>query len=143
MGPETGDVRRWVTSAASMAWNASVVVVVSLLCSLVQRLAWGRAAAATGRTSARWFMPPGQSRGLMAGTHIERAGHRRMRNSPVEAKEGIPWLLEGIALALPALVPAPRTPPMQSESGPCARWSKKSCRPGLLAISIDCHSGFG
>lgn len=120
------------------------VVVVSFLRSLVQRLAWDELLRQQVGQVRMVFMPLVNPEGLMAGTRSNGQGIDLMRNSPVEAKEGIPWLLGGHRLSpyLPWFRGAADAP-MQSESRALCEVVEEELLTRPLAISIDCHSGFG
>jgi Zinc carboxypeptidase len=119
-------------------------VVIAYLHSLVMRLRWDRVLRRQLEDLRLVFMPVVNPGGLWRGTRANPAGVDLMRNSPVVAQDGVPFLVGGqrISAALPwfrgALGAA-----MQPESQALCDAVERELLARPFSIALDCHSGFG
>ena len=90
------------------------------------------------------FVPLVNPGGLMRGTRANLNGVDLMRNAPVEAVDGAPWLIGGqrISATLPWFRGAAGEP-MQAEAAALCGIIREELLPRPFSIAIDCHSGFG
>jgi len=119
-------------------------VVMSFIDSLVQRLRWDRTLQDLLQGLRLVVMPMVNPGGLLTGSRANPAGVDLMRNAPVEAGAGVPWLVGGHRLS--AHLPWYRGPlkaPMQPESEALCRLVETELLPRPFTITVDCHSGFG
>ena len=89
-------------------------------------------------------MPLVNPGGLLRGTRANPAGVDLMRNAPVDCRHGAPWGVGGQRLS--ARLPWYRGPEgaaMQPEAQALCAVVERELLGRPLAISIDCHSGFG
>ena len=118
--------------------------VMAYLRHLVMRLQWDDTLHQQLQQVRLVFMPVVNPGGVYRGTRANPRGVDLMRNAPVDAPDGAPWLVGGqrISASLPwyrgALGAA-----METESAAlCALVSQELLgRP--FSIAVDCHSGFG
>lgn len=119
-------------------------VVTAFLHNLVARLAWDRSLQDLLPRVRLLFMPLVNPVGMLRGTRCNAGGVDLMRNSPVEAPQGAPWLLGGhrISAALPWYRGAAGAP-MQPESAALCAWVARELYGRPFSLALDCHSGFG
>jgi hypothetical protein len=89
-------------------------------------------------------MPLVNPGGIWRGTRANPNGVDLMRNSPVESREHVPWLIGGQRLS-------PQLPwyrgqadlPMEAESQAVCEVVAREFLPRRFSLCVDCHSGFG
>jgi hypothetical protein len=119
-------------------------VVLAYLQSLVMRLQWDSTLHKQLESVHMVFMPLVNPGGLALGTRANPHGVDLMRNSPVVAKESVPFLLGGHRSS-------PRLPwyrgaassEMEVESQAVCEVAIAQLLSRPLSIAVDCHSGFG
>ncbi len=118
-------------------------VVTAVLSSLLQRLPHDGALQAHLQRQRLVFVPLLNPVGLAHGTRCNGRGVDLMRNAPVEASDAT-WGVGGHRLgpALPWFRGAPGAP-MEPESAALCALVQRELMPHRVAISVDCHSGFG
>jgi len=119
-------------------------LVMAYLASLVSRLRWDESLHRQLESLRMVFMPLVNPGGLWRGTRANPQGVDLMRNAPVEAGAGAPFLVGGQRLS--ASLPWYRGPagvPMQAESQALCALVQQELLSHRFAISVDCHSGFG
>jgi hypothetical protein len=119
-------------------------VVLAYLQSLVMRLQWDSTLHKQLETVRMVFMPLVNPGGLALGTRANPQGVDLMRNSPVVAKESVPFLLGGHRSS--ARLPWYRgalSSPMEAESQAVCEVASSELLSRPFSIAVDCHSGFG
>ena len=119
-------------------------VVLAYLQSLVMRLQWDSMLHKQLESVRMVFMPLVNPGGLAVGTRANPNGVDLMRNSPVEAKEHVPFLLGGHRTS-------PRLPwyrgaassEMEIENQAVCDVASAELLSRPFSIAVDCHSGFG
>ncbi len=119
-------------------------VVLACLRSIVARLAWDDSLQHLLQHVRLVFMPLVNPGGMLRRTRANPQGVDLMRNAPVEAATGAAFLLGGQRLGptLPWYRGAAGQP-MQPEAQAVCDVVSQELLPHRLAISVDCHSGFG
>lgn len=119
-------------------------VVLAFLGSLVSRLRWDRLLQEQLSTVRLVFMPLVNPGGMWLRTRSNPSGVDLMRNAPVEAEAGVPFLLGGqrISPRLP-WYRGPKGAPMEVESRAVCRVVEKELLRSDFSLALDCHSGFG
>ena len=119
-------------------------VVLSFLGSLVSRLRWDRGLQEQLRTVRLVFMPLINPGGMWLRSRCNPNGVDLMRNAPVEAEAGVPFLLGGqrISPRLP-WYRGPKNAPMEVESRALCRVVEEELLRSDFSLALDCHSGFG
>lgn len=89
-------------------------------------------------------MPLVNPGGLLRGTRANPAGVDLMRNAPVECRHGALWGIGGqrVSPHLP-WYRGPADAPMQAEAQALCSVVERELMGRPMAISVDCHSGFG
>ncbi len=119
-------------------------VVIAYLRSLVMRLRWDDSLHRMLDTVRLLFVPLLNPGGLALGTRANPQGVDLMRNAPVDAQHGAPFLLGGHRAS--ANLPWYRGPegaPMQVESQALCDVVHRELLGRPFSIAVDCHSGFG
>ncbi|MCB1887729.1 MAG: DUF2817 domain-containing protein [Rhodocyclaceae bacterium] len=119
-------------------------VVLAYLRSLMVRLRWDDTLHALLRHVHMVFMPLVNPAGMWLGTRANPDGIDLMRNSPAEASGSVPWLVGGqrLSAALPwfrGVAGAAMAP----ESIALCKTVEARLFDRPLALTLDCHSGFG
>ena len=119
-------------------------VVLGYLRSLVMRLKWDSLLHRQLESIRLVFMPLVNPGGMWRGTRANPRGVDLMRNAPVEAKEGVPYLIGGqrISAGLP-WYRGPSDAPMEAESLAVCSVVTEELLTRDFSIALDCHSGFG
>jgi len=119
-------------------------VVLAFLQHLLMRLPWDRSLQFLLEHVRLLFVPVVNPGGLARGTRANPQGVDLMRNAPVDAVCEVPWLVGGhrIGPSLPWYRGAIDAP-MQPESAVLCEAVQRELLGRPLAISVDCHSGFG
>ncbi|GLX80300.1 peptidase M14 [Thalassotalea insulae] len=117
-------------------------VILSYLHTLVERAKWDSNFKHL-LTQVRFnFLPVINPGGMAKGTRANDNGVDLMRNSPVDAKEKVPWLVGGQEFSR-------RLPWYRGKNGLerenlfLVNFLKTECLPRPFNLVIDCHSGFG
>ncbi len=119
-------------------------VLIAYLSHLVERLSWDATLHEQLRRIRLVFMPIVNPGGFLKGTRANPAGVDLMRHADIDAEVEAPWPLGGQRLS-PAL-PWYRGPAgglLQPEAEALYRVVRQRLFSHRVAISIDCHSGFG
>lgn len=119
-------------------------LVIAFLRSLLSRLQWDDSVHHLLKGLRLVMMPLVNPGGLWRGTRANPQGVDLMRNSPVDSEHCAPMLLGGQRLS--ANLPWYRGAlgaPMQAESAALCQVVEQELLSHRLAMSIDCHSGFG
>jgi hypothetical protein len=119
-------------------------VVITFLRSLVGRLAWDTLLHRQLEGLRLVFMPVVNPGGLWRGTRANPNGVDLMRNAPVDAADGVPFLIGGqrISAALPWYRGAEGMP-MEAESRALCEVVEAELLARPFSLAVDCHSGFG
>jgi hypothetical protein len=119
-------------------------VVITFLRSLVMRLAWDTLLHRQLEGLRLVFMPVVNPGGLWRGTRANPNGVDLMRNAPVDAADGVPFLIGGqrISAALPWYRGAEGAP-MEAESRAVCEVVEAELLRRPFSVAVDCHSGFG
>ena len=119
-------------------------VVIAYLHSLVMRLQWDSTLHSQLERVRMLFMPIVNPGGLLLGTRANPRGVDLMRNAPVDALEAVPFLVGGQRFS--ARLPWYRgqaDQAMEAENQAVAALVQTELMGRPLALSVDCHSGFG
>lgn len=119
-------------------------VVMAYLRSLVMRLRWDGLLHQQLAGMRMVFMPLVNPGGLERGTRANPQGVDLMRNAPVEALGPVPWLVAGQRIS--ANLPWYRGrhgQGMEAESLALCTLVETELLTHRVALSVDCHSGFG
>ena len=118
--------------------------VIACLRHLVMRLRWDEPLHRLLEGLRLVFMPLVNPGGVLAGTRANPRGVDLMRNAPVEALDGVPFLVGGQRLgpALPWYRGA-KDAAMEVESAALCALVETELLTRPFAIAVDCHSGFG
>jgi hypothetical protein len=119
-------------------------VVLAYLRSLVRRLPWDSVLHRQLESVRLVFMPIVNPGGMWRGTRANPNGVDLMRNAPIDAREGVPFLIGGqrISSRLPWYRGA-LADPMELENKAVCEVVKREVFGRSFGIAIDCHSGFG
>ena len=119
-------------------------VVIAYLHSLVMRLQWDSTLHKQLESVRLVFMPIVNPGGMALGTRANPNGVDLMRNSPVEASEGVPFMVGGqrISAGLPWYRGA-KSNAMEIENQAVCEVVKTELLTRNFSLSVDCHSGFG
>ena len=119
-------------------------VVIAFLHSLVRRLAWDASLHSLLERVRVLFMPLVNPGGMARGTRANPRGVDLMRNSPVECRDPVPFLVGGqrISAGMPWYRGAAGAP-MEAESAALSEWVVRELHGRPFSIALDCHSGFG
>jgi hypothetical protein len=119
-------------------------VVLAYLRSLVSRLRWDSVLHRELESVRLVFMPLVNPGGIWHGTRANPNGVDLMRNSPLESRERVPFLIGGQRLS-PGLpwYRGPRDAPMEAESQAVCRVVETELLTRDFSLAVDCHSGFG
>ena len=119
-------------------------VVIAYLHSLVMRLQWDSTLHHQLENLRMVFMPIVNPGGLGLGTRANPQGVDLMRNAPVQAQDPVPFLVGGqrYSARLPWYQGALHAP-MEAENQAVAEVVADEMLHRPLALSVDCHSGFG
>jgi hypothetical protein len=119
-------------------------VVIAYLRSLVMRLRWDDSLHRMLDSVRLLFVPLLNPGGLALGTRANPQGVDLMRNAPVDAQHGAPFLLGGhrVSAKLP-WYRGPEGAPMQMESQALCDVVQRELLGRPFSIAVDCHSGFG
>jgi hypothetical protein len=119
-------------------------VVIAYLHNLVMRMAWDASLRQMLERVRLVFMPLVNPGGMARGTRANPAGVDLMRNSPVDSRDAVPFLVGGqrVSAGLPWYRGAAGSP-MEPESAALCAWVQRELHGRPFAIALDCHSGFG
>jgi hypothetical protein len=119
-------------------------VVTAFLHNVVARLAWDASLRQSLQQVRLLFMPLVNPGGMARNTRANPNGVDLMRNAPVDAHDGVPWLLGGqrISAALP-WYRGPIGAALECESAAVCEWVARELHGRPFSIALDCHSGFG
>lgn len=119
-------------------------VVIAYLQSLVMRLQWDSTLHRQLESLRLVFMPIVNPGGMAMGTRANPHGVDLMRNAPVQAREGVPFLVGGqrISAGLP-WYRGPRDKAMETENLAVCEVVRTELLSRQFSLSVDCHSGFG
>lgn len=119
-------------------------VVIAYLQSLVMRLQWDSTLHRQLESVRLVFMPIVNPGGMALGTRANPHGVDLMRNAPVQAREGVPFLVGGqrISAGLP-WYRGPRDKAMETENLAVCEVVRTELLARQFSLSVDCHSGFG
>jgi Zinc carboxypeptidase len=119
-------------------------VVISYLQSLVMRLQWDSTLHKQLESVRLVFMPIVNPGGMALGTRANPNGVDLMRNSPVEARDSVPFLIGGqrISAGLPWYRGA-KSNAMEIENQAVCEVVETELLSRAFSVSVDCHSGFG
>ena len=119
-------------------------VVLAYLQSLVMRLQWDSTLHKQLESVRLIFMPIVNPGGMALGTRANPNGVDLMRNSPVEARESVPFLVGGqrFSAGLP-WYRGPKSKPMEIESQAVCDVVTRELLGRDFSLCVDCHSGFG
>ncbi len=119
-------------------------VVLAYLRSLAERLAWDRILNRQLESLRLVFVPVLNPGGIWRGTRANPNGVDLMRNSPVEARDRVPFLVGGqrISAGLP-WYRGPRPGVMEDEAAALCRLMEEELLQRPFSLVLDCHSGFG
>ena len=119
-------------------------VVIAYLQSLVMRLQWDRTLHKQLESVRLVFMPIVNPGGMALGTRANPNGVDLMRNSPVEARDSVPFLIGGqrISAGLPWYRGA-KSNAMEIENQAVCEVVETELLSRDFSVSVDCHSGFG
>ena len=119
-------------------------VVISYLQSLVMRLQWDSTLHKQLESVRLVFMPIVNPGGMALGTRANPNGVDLMRNSPVEARDSVPFLVGGqrISAGLP-WYRGPKSKVMEIENQAVCDVVQTELLSRDFSVSVDCHSGFG
>lgn len=119
-------------------------VVIAYLRHLVMRLRWDAVLRRQLESVRLVFMPLVNPGGLWQGTRANPNGVDLMRNSPVDARERVPYLIGGqrISAGLP-WYRGPQGSPMEAESEALCEVVRDELLSREFSLALDCHSGFG
>lgn len=119
-------------------------VVIAYLQSLVMRLQWDSSLHHQLENLRMVFMPIVNPGGLWLGTRANPQGVDLMRNAPVQAQDPVPFLVGGQRWS--SRLPwyrGVKGAPMEHENQAVAEVVQAELAHRPLAITVDCHSGFG
>ncbi len=119
-------------------------VVIAYLQSLVMRLQWDSTLHKQLESVRLVFMPIVNPGGMALGTRANPNGVDLMRNSPVEARDSVPFLIGGqrISAGLPWYRGA-KSNAMEIENQAVCEVVETELLNRDFSVSVDCHSGFG
>ena len=119
-------------------------VVIAYLQSLVMRLQWDSTLHQQLESVRLVFMPIVNPAGMALGTRANPRGVDLMRNSPVESRESVPFLVGGQrwSAGLP-WYRGPKNQAMEIENQAVCEVVKTELLSRRFSLSVDCHSGFG
>ena len=119
-------------------------VVIAYLQSLVMRLQWDSTLHKQLESVRLVFMPIVNPGGMALGTRANPNGVDLMRNSPVEARDSVPFLVGGqrISAGLP-WYRGPKSKAMEIENQAVCDVVQTELLSRDFSVSVDCHSGFG
>lgn len=119
-------------------------VLLAFLGSLVARLHWDELLHAQLAGVRLVFMPLVNPAGMARRTRANARGVDLMRNAPVQAVEGAPFLVGGQRLSerLP-WYRGPAGAPMEAEAQALCQVVQAELLSRPFSIALDCHSGFG
>jgi len=119
-------------------------VVIAYLQSLVMRLQWDSTLHKQLESVRLVFMPIVNPGGMALGTRANPQGVDLMRNSPVEAREPVPFLVGGqrFSAGLP-WYRGPKGKAMEIENQAVCEVVRAELLTRDFSLSVDCHSGFG
>jgi len=119
-------------------------VVLAYFANIVGRLAWDTLLHRQLEAMRLVFMPLVNPGGLALGTRANPQGVDLMRNAPVEAADGVPFLIGGqrMSAGLPWFR-GEAGAPMQPEAAALCELVNQELLPRPFSIAVDCHSGFG
>ncbi|TAJ81217.1 MAG: zinc carboxypeptidase [Gallionellaceae bacterium] len=119
-------------------------VLLYFLQSLLTRLAWDKSLQHLLQNVRLVFMPLINPGGMWQSTRSNPQGVDLMRNAPIEATSGVPFLLGGHRIS--PLLPWYRGvagAEMESENQALCRAVTEELLGRPFSIAVDCHSGFG
>jgi hypothetical protein len=119
-------------------------VVTTWLHSLVMRLRWDSSLHTLMERVRLVFMPIVNPGGMLRGTRANLNGVDLMRNAPVDAQDGVPFLVGGqrISAGLP-WYRGRRGDAMETESAALCELVERELLGRPSSLALDCHSGFG
>lgn len=119
-------------------------VVIEYLRSLVARLSWDSLLHRQLEGLRMVFMPVVNPAGIWRGTRANARGVDLMRNAPIDAVEGVPFLLSGQRWSrwLP-WYRGPRNAGMEAENLAVCAVVEHELFSRRFSLALDCHSGFG
>ena len=119
-------------------------VVIAYLHNLVMRLQWDTTLHQQLQSVRLVFMPIVNPGGMLMGTRANPEGVDLMRNAPVDAVDGVPFLVGGqrISSGLPWYRGKPGAP-MEGENLALCKVVTTELLTRKFSMALDCHSGFG
>lgn len=119
-------------------------VVTTWLHSLVMRLRWDISLRSLLERVRLVFMPIVNPAGMLRGTRANLHGVDLMRNAPVDAPDGVPFLVGGhrISAGLP-WYRGRSGAAMETESAALCELVERELLGRPFSLALDCHSGFG
>jgi hypothetical protein len=119
-------------------------VVIAYLHSLVMRLQWDSTLHKQLESVRLVFMPIVNPGGMALGTRANPNGVDLMRNSPVEARDAVPFMVGGqrMSAGLP-WYRGPKAKAMEIENQAVCEVVETELLSRNFSLSVDCHSGFG
>lgn len=119
-------------------------VLLAFLHALIERQRWDDSLQYLLQRLRLVFVPLANPGGMINRTRCNPRGVDLMRNSPVDADHGVPFLLGGQRLSRRLPWYRGRTEaPMEPEAQAICRVAEERLIPHAFSLSIDCHSGFG
>ena len=117
-------------------------VLLSYLHTLIQRARWDKSVGKLLKRIRFNFLPVMNPVGMFHGTRANGNGVDLMRNSPIDAKEKVPWLVGGQRYS--SRLPWYRgNGELERENQILIDFLKRDCLHRQFNLVIDCHSGFG
>lgn len=118
-------------------------VLLAFLHSLIERLHWDETLNHLLDSVRLVFVPLVNPAGMRNRTRSNGAGVDLMRNAPVDADRGVPWLLGGQRWTPQLPWYRGRAGTMEPEAQAVCRVVEERLLPHRFSLSLDCHSGFG
>lgn len=117
-------------------------VILSYLHTLIHRAQWDSNFALLLKGIRFNFFPMMNPVGMLLGTRANGNGVDLMRNSPIEAKDQVPWFVGGQRLSrhFPWFRGGDE---LERENQVLVDFLKRDCQHRQFNLVIDCHSGFG
>lgn len=118
-------------------------VLLAFLHTLIERLHWDDTLTQTLQGLRLVFMPLVNPGGMRLRTRATPTGVDLMRNAPVEADQGVPFLLGGQRWSRHLPWYRGRAECLEPEAEALCRIARERLLSHRFSLAIDCHSGFG